>query len=295
MKFLIVACLLVNLPLLVKAETTQTYEADIESAGALETATIKLIEAQIVNLEKAVKEKEKALDEQKKSLNKKDGSFSKAIANHQDADKALRDASTELTNQLAGQPIYSRRGRLRSRRTHDHDAIGEAGRKVALATSALNQAQEEYKKAETKYHGAETKVEKAGTALENTTADYAAKVKTKGENEAVKTKKMAAMKLNIEDLKIAIGHAEVSRELASLGMSITDNELKLAVLENTYNQGLIGDFVKVKLEGMMSDPQFCEATKACPPNTDEKSTFKPNLEGLFTSTDRDRKKDLESH
>lgn len=68
MKFLIVACLLVNLPLLVKAGTTETYETDIENAAALETAALKVMEPQIIALQKAVEKKQKALNQQKNSF-----------------------------------------------------------------------------------------------------------------------------------------------------------------------------------------------------------------------------------
>lgn len=203
-------------------------------------------------------------------------------------------ASTELTNEKKGTPKFNRNGKFK-KIIYDQEAITEAERKVGLATSAFDDVKTKFQNAQTKYHEADNNVKAASVALETSTTDHAAKVKTKEENEATKTAKMAAMKSNIEDLKIDIDHAEVSRELASLGESIADNELKLAVLENTYNQGLIGDFVRVKLEGMMSDPQFCQATKACPENATTTSDFKPNLKGLFESTDRDRKKELESH
>ena len=278
------------------AENTPNYQDYIDKEVAIEIAALKDIEPQIIALQTAVEKKQTALDKQKTVFETKNGKFNTATERHQKAIQALRDAETELINQQVGQPRFSRfTGRLQKTRTYDPNAIAEAGKKVGLATSALNDATKEYNNAETKYREADEKVKAARVALEKRTADHAAKVKTKGENEAVKTAKMAAMESNIEDLKTQIEHAEVSTKLASLKESITDNELKLAVLENTYNQGLIGDFVRVKLEGMMSDPQFCQATKACSANGAEKSTFKPNLKGLFESTDRDRKKDLESH
>ena len=295
MKFLIVVCLLINLPLLVAAENTPNYQDYIDKEVAIEIAALKDIEPEIIALQTAVEKKQTALGKQKTVFDTKNGNYNIAIELHQKAILALRDASTELNNELEGQPIYGRRGKLRRGRTYNGNAITEAGGKVGLATSALTDATKEYNQAETKYVEADEKVKAARVALEKSTADHAAKVKTKGQNEAVKTAKMAAMESNIKDLKTQIEHAEVSTKLASLKESITDNELKLAVLENTYNQGLIGDFVRVKLEGMMSDPQFCQATKACPENAATKSDFKPNLKGLFESTDRDRKKDLESH
>ncbi|NQW46006.1 MAG: hypothetical protein HQ462_11455 [Deltaproteobacteria bacterium] len=295
MKFLIVVCLLINLPLLVAAENTPNYQDYIDKEVAIEIAALKDIEPEIIALQTAVEKKQTALGKQKTVFDTKNGNYNIAIELHQKAILALRDAETELNNELKGQPIYGRRGKLKKGRTYNGNAITEAGGKVGVATSALKDATKEYKNAETKYGEADEKVKAARVALEKSTADHAAKVKTKGQNEAVKTAKMAAMESNIKDLKTQIEHAEVSTKLASLKESITDNELKLAVLENTYNQGLIGDFVRVKLEGMMSDPQFCQATKACPENEATKSDFKPNLKGLFESTDRDRKKDLESH
>ena len=294
MKFLIVVCLLINLPLLVAAENTPNYQDFIDKEVAEETEALKNIEPEISALQTAVEKKQKALEKLQAVLNNKTGSFTKAKDRNQDAEKALRDAETELNNELEGQPIYGRR-RLRRGRTYNSNVITEAGGKVGLAKAEVKKADEEFKKAETDYKKAITDVNRKNTALEKSTAKKAAKVKTKEENEAVKTAKMAAMESNIKDLKTQIERVGVSTELDSLNSSIKDKELKLAVLENTYNQGLIGDFVRVKLEGMMSDPQFCEATKACSANGAEKSTFKPNLKGLFESTDRDRKKDLESH
>lgn len=176
----------------------------------------------------------------------------------------------------------------------DPVALGEASKTLTTATEASKDAKKEFEEAEKSLGIADEKFKQENINLVKNTADVEQLVKTKKGQEALQKQKMDVMKANIANLETDIKKAAVSTKLDSLGRSIEDAKLKLAVLENTYNQGLIGDFVRVKLEGMMSDPQFCQATKACPENATPTSDFKPNLKGLFESTDRDRKKESES-
>jgi hypothetical protein len=90
----------------------------------------------------------------------------------------------------------------------------------------------------------------------------------------------------IMDLENEIATRSVATKMSELGSELRDTALKHKVLELTYNQGLIGSYMRIKLEGLLRDREFCKAAAAC---AKDGTPPRVNLESLFSTSESERR------
>lgn len=111
-------------------------------------------------------------------------------------------------------------------------------------------------------------------------SDYDAKVKEISKNdEAINSAAVKEVE-KLNELEERIGNAQVTAKLADIKSQISDIEVRREVLERRYDQGMIGDYMKAKMAGLLVSDQMCASIKNCEGNKN-KSNQKPNLDGLF--------------
>ena len=93
---------------------------------------------------------------------------------------------------------------------------------------------------------------------------------------------------SIKDLEVEIKSAQVTTRLQDLKHAIreTKGDMKLAqlnheILERQYDQGLIGDYMRTKMQGLLTSDDFCGAQKSCKDGKQDPQMAKPNLSKLF--------------
>lgn len=281
LRFLLIALALITVPSILKAglkeeaakQAGAAYDAEIarldkeisEAKAAVEQkrAEIKRLEGELTGERGSVTLAQNALNQANQALATKRNN-ARGGTTSADFDKAAKDLAIAEQQQEAAEKTYN-----------------ESAAKVAKLDAEIQKYNQEAKRIE-------ERLKKSGWGFGSPTGlepEKASQVAAQGE--AIKK-----MEASVDNLEADIRKANVSAKLQELKSDIKDAELKYAILENTYNQGLIGDFLRMKMEGLLRDKAFCEATKACA--SGEKT--QPDLKPLFSSTARDRaKKDEESH
>jgi len=287
MKLILALCLVLNI-----YAFGDDYKDDIEKAGAGETASLRAVQEHIDALTNSIEEKRTILKQLKDSRSDEDQIVNEAIK----ANKLAREQYDKAQDEV--RKVANKGNRFFGIGPRADINKGE----LELAKAAMDASSTAFENAEKKMNAdkkrlsaTDEKIEFHQALIEKKMSTYEKQLKTKVGLEQAQRQKMTAMKANISNLELKIQEAGVWKKLDDLKSEIKDGKLKLAVLENTYNQGLIGTFLKAKLEGLLRDPVLCDATKSCS-DENAKKDFRPNLDRLFSSTERDRaKKDKESH
>jgi len=245
--------------------------------------SIKDLEEKVAAVQKTVEEKTRVVDELEKEMASEKGSLAKARealrATQADSTKAQAAVRANATNPEALRLLANDIENARKRASAAEVTIREAEAKVRDLDSKLKKQKAEVETAKAQVSRRTGLWGKEGLEID-------LEKERKAQDAAVRS-----LQTGLDSLEASIRQAHVTAKLQDLKGDIKDEQLKLAALENAYNQGLIGNFVRAKLEGLLGDPAFCQSTKSC----ESGSKNKTDLKHLFETTARDRAKDQESH
>ncbi|MBM4318345.1 MAG: hypothetical protein FJ116_12835 [Deltaproteobacteria bacterium] len=283
MKLILALCLVLNI-----YAFGDDYKDDIEKAGAGETASLRAVQEHIDALTNSIEEKRTILKQLKDSRSDEDRIVNEAIEANKLAKEQYDKAQDELRKVVNkdNRSFFNIFGPRPNINRADSTAANTA---MVASSTAFENAEKKMNAKKRILSATDEKIGFHQALIDQKMSTYEKQLKTKVGLEQAQRQKMAAMKANISNLELKIQEAGVWKKLDDLKSEIKDGKLKLAVLENTYNQGLIGTFLKAKLEGLLRDPVLCDATKSCS-DENAKKDFRPNLDRLFSSTERDRKK-----
>lgn len=285
LRSLLIALALITVPSLLKAGPR---EDALKQAGAAYDADIARLDELISKATAAVEKKRAEITRLQKTLGGEQGTLEQAKITRDRDDEALKAAENSPVKQKDPKLMIAALRQKADNIEKANITFNEAKKNYDESAAKIAQLDAEIEKHNQEVKQIEERLRKSGGVFGSPTGlkvDKDKQVVAQG----LAIKKMGA---SVDNLEADIKKANVSAKLKDIKSDIKDAELKYAILENTYNQGLIGDFLRMKMEGLLRDKAFCEATKACA--NGEKT--KPDLKGLFNSTERDRaKKDKESH
>ncbi len=253
------------------------YQKDIKEAGESFDLQLQKYSKNIAEQTKLIAEKTQTIEQFENDLAQANGAYQKAKNTVEAVDKTISDLET-LSNPKDG-------------RTFPEAVVSVVKKELETAKKSRDVAMAEQKQMEAKVQKLNVDIAKLGQDNANLKRGLAQNKEGQRITEAAQQQAQQNMKNDIDNLTAELKKAHVTQRMEELNSKIENAELKQAILENTYNDGLVGKFVKAKLEGLLRDNAFCDAAKAC--SEGKKSTA--NLDRLFTSTERDRKKENEAH
>ncbi len=272
-----------------------TFDDEISQASALEQTDLRLTQNRINELAKAIKAK-------KSSQSTYEAERLKLGDPWNTASKALKEA--EAAQLEAGKKVQAVAGKMKGIygfRSPDIDpvALDTATTDLKTAGTALIAAQAAFDKTDSEWKAADEKAKAAIAEIEKASATLTAEGTSKTAAAARQKQKEEAMKLQIKDLGLDVAKAGAGQKMGDLKNKFENASLNQKVLEATYNQGLIGNYMQAVLQGLLKDKNFCQAAQSCPKDsgTPGDSNFKPDLKELFstTSSERAKKGSAESH
>lgn len=284
------ACLVFSavLFLLLNMKTmADSFDDAIAGASASERKDLELTQERIEILERAIAEKKRALATYEKKRLELGGSWNQANLELQNA-KAAQVKAGKKVQKIAGQksgfPGFRKPNIDTAALTEANDALQTAETAVGAAQKTFDKFDTDWKAADAsaKAAAAEIDAHKRKQGTEKVTAVAAAKRQQQKE---------AAMKLDIDNLGLEIAKAGAGTKMKDLKSKFDDAKLNQKVLEVTYNAGLVGDYMKTVLQGLLTDKNFCQAVQSCPTGSGNPGdNFEPNLDHLFSTTSSEREK-----
>lgn len=262
------------------------YTEDINAAAGNTAQLVKKTEERIQELNTAINSKRKALTALEGQFTKETGQFNVAKAALATAERGLADAQSKVesvTNKRIGETLG-----FGGKPGYTADELLEVQKALALAEAAHMKASDEFATEDKEFKNADKAVKTAKANIDSNEVELKKTGKTKADRQTQMEREMAVFKSGLANLQEDIRKAKITDELKTLGKGISNGKLRLTVLEQLYNNGLIGDYLQVKMEGLLRDSQFCEAAKQAA--NGKCGEFKPDLKPLFTSTERQREK-----